>query len=117
MSNLCALLLPPSHSLSTMPDSSQQSNPISFPLGKIVATEKALASLKNNHVLILDLLCRHQSGDWGIVHEEDRAGNNEAVRHGGAIISSYEIEPNRQIVWIITEANRSVTTLLLPDDY
>ncbi|WP_230410179.1 hypothetical protein [Undibacterium rugosum] len=117
MSNLCALLLPPTHSLSTMPDSSQQSNPVSLPLGKIVATQNALNSFKDNHVLILDLLRRHQSGDWGLVHEEGRAANNEAARLGGAIISSYEIELNGQIVWLITEADRSVTTLLLPDDY
>lgn len=73
---------------------------------------------------ILDHLARHQSGDWGCVCAEDRESNDDAVRNGGRILSAYPIDPalpckgyGDNCVWIITEADRSVTTLLLPDEY
>ena len=88
-----------------------------FPLGKVVATPNALACLTNYSRMTEQLLLRHQSGDWGDVHEEDAEANVDAVNNSHRIISSYEINSSGQMIWIITEADRTVTTLLLPDDY
>jgi len=88
-----------------------------FFLGQIVATSAALACLDQSTSTIEMLLKRHQTGDWGNVHHEDASANNFAINAGLRIISSYALEETGQIIWIITEANRSVTTLLLPDDY
>ena len=62
------------------------------------------------------LLRRHVTGDWGDVPEEDRLSNEQALIHGDRLLSSYRIRESLT-VWIITEADRSATTLLLPDDY
>ncbi len=62
-----------------------------------------------------ELLERHQSGDWGDVPPEDTQENRCSVRHGWRVLSSYPVGSNR--VWIITEADRSSTCLLLPEEY
>jgi hypothetical protein len=62
-----------------------------------------------------DLLARHATGDWGELCAFDRRQNEIALRDGYRILSSYEISAGR--VWIITEADRSVTTILLPEEY
>lgn len=64
---------------------------------------------------IFKLLSRHESGDWGTVCAEDAEANNYAVRNGERILSSYLFFEEK--VWLITEADRSVTTLLLPEEY
>jgi hypothetical protein len=71
-----------------------------------------------------ECLARHQRGDWGNVDHEDRLTNDEAVRTGYRVISSYAIDPNgdrkgwgENALWIITEADRSATTLLLAEEY
>jgi len=61
------------------------------------------------------LLERHRSGDWGDLCAEDAEANDAAVKHGGRLLSSYKV--GEEVVWIITESDRSVTTLLLPEDY
>lgn len=62
-----------------------------------------------------DLIARHQSGDWGFVPAEDAKENELSVQEGYRILSSYPLGEDR--LWIITEADRSVTTLLLPEEY
>lgn len=60
-------------------------------------------------------LDRHQSGDWGDIHGEDRGLNEEDLRNGNRILSVYTVMDRR--IWIITEADRSVTTVLFPEEY
>ena len=88
---------------------------ISFPLGQIVATPGALALLDREAVNAGDLIQRHQSGDWGSVPPEDAEENELSVVNGYRILSSYLI--GKEKIWIITEADRSSTTLLLPEEY
>lgn len=90
------------------------SSKASFPLGHLVATPNALAHL--SHSDIWRSLRRHVTGDWGDVCDEDRTANNNALRSGARLFSVYHGE-NRTKFWIITEADRSATTVLLPEDY
>lgn len=86
-----------------------------FQLGQVVATPGALEVLDKEAVNASVLLQRHQCGDWGSVPEEDAQENQAAVANGNRILSSYPIGDAR--IWIITEADRSSTTLLLPEEY
>ena len=86
-----------------------------FPLGQVVATPGALDALDVAGVSATALLARHAAGDWGDVSPEDAAENKLSVARGFRIISSYPVGDGR--VWIITEADRSATTLLLPSEY
>ena len=86
-----------------------------LPLGKVVATPGALKLLLEAGEDPLRFLARHASGDWGELCEFDRRQNQIALREGLRIFSSYETTAGR--CWIITEADRSVTTILLPEDY
>jgi len=63
----------------------------------------------------MGLVQRHMSGDWGDLSAEDKAENELSLREGFRILSAYELEGQRY--WIITEADRSVTTILLPQEY
>ncbi len=86
-----------------------------FPLGQIVATP-AVADHFAKHVLSpLDYLSRHVRGDWGDVPLEDAAANQLSIERGTRILSSYKVAA--ETVWIITEADRSSTTLLFPSEY
>ena len=87
-----------------------------FALGAVVATPRALAALDQRAIDASTLLARHQSGDWGDVPPEDWKENDLSVINGFRILSSYPLSPDTRI-WIITEADRSVTTLLLPEEY
>lgn len=85
-------------------------------LGRVVATPGALAALGEVNSTAMPLLVRHAAGDWGDVDKEDGQLNNQALKYGGRILSAYELRDGLR-VWIITEADRSVTTVLLPDEY
>lgn len=87
-----------------------------FEAGTCVATPAAITALEEAGQGFAPLLARHLSGDWGSVDAEDQRTNDQAVKHGYRILSAYELSTGVK-VWIITEADRSVTTLLLPDDY
>ncbi len=87
-----------------------------FPLGQVVATPGALDLLDRSATNANELLRRHQCGDWGCVPAEDAEENRHSVDCGYRILSSYFLNATERI-WIITEADRSVTTLLLPDEY
>lgn len=87
-----------------------------FPAGQIVATPGALAALETHSISPLQLLARHLSGDWGSVPVEDAQLNDEALHSDGRLLSSYPIGPDTR-VWILSEADRSATILLLPEEY
>ena len=86
-----------------------------LPLGRVVATPGALKLLVQAGGHPFDYLARHATGDWGELCPFDRRQNEIALRDGYRIFSSYDIPAGR--VWIITEADRSVTTILLPEEY
>jgi hypothetical protein len=88
---------------------------VRFPLGRTVATPGALEILSAVGVSPLALITRHQSGDWGDVPPQDAAENELSVLEGFRILSSYRVGRDR--LWVITEADRSVTTILKPDEY
>jgi hypothetical protein len=94
-----------------------------FPLGNIVGTPGALALLEDAGVNPGILLARHVSGDWGNVPAEDAATNNNAIDEDSLmILSEYAIEsPGDEAsggrIWIITDAYRATTTILLPEEY
>ena len=87
-----------------------------FRLGRLVATPGALAALQKAQSHPIALLVRHMCSDWGELDEEDRQQNEIALVAGLRLLSSYSLETGK-IVWVITEADRSVTTLLLPEEY
>lgn len=87
-----------------------------FPLGQVVATPGALRALEDSGESAFDLLYRHASGDWGELDEHDRRENELSLREGFRLLSAYRLKTGERI-WIITEADRSATTLLLPEDY
>lgn len=87
---------------------------IRFPLGRTVITQGALATLAAKDVLTA--VRRHSSGDWGDVCEEDREANDRALLEGTRLLSAYHSESGVRF-WLITEADRSATTCLLPEEY
>jgi hypothetical protein len=88
-----------------------------FKLGQIVATPAAIDMLRAAALNPLLFLGRHAFGDWGQIDDDDREANRAALKNGSRLISSYTINRNNDRLWIITEADRSVTTLLLPQEY
>lgn len=87
-----------------------------FPLGQTVATPGALAALADANVTPATLLDRHVQGDWGEVPPGDAQENAFSLQHGYRIISAYTLSTDVR-VWLITEADRSATTMLLPEEY
>lgn len=85
-----------------------------FRLGRIVATPNSLQHVPQPD--ILRGLQRHQAGDWGDAEAEDRQANDRALVEGTRLLSVYHTSAGLKF-WIITEADRSVTTVLLPEDY
>jgi hypothetical protein len=97
------------------PASTDTSKIICFQLGHLVSTPAALELLDREAVNATELLQRHQRGDWGDISAEDAQENEHAIVNGHRILSSYLIGHSR--LWILTEADRSATTLLLPEEY
>lgn len=87
-----------------------------FPAGQIVATPGALALLEESNKTAFEFLSRHLCGDWGDVCEDDKIENELSVKRGFRLMSSYVVSGEEKL-WIITEADRSTTTLLLPSEY
>lgn len=87
-----------------------------FPLGRIVATPGALAILAAAAVDAAPLLARHAVGDWGDVSKNDWQENEKSLSEGHILTSSYRLLGGVKL-WIVTEADRSATTLLLPSEY
>ena len=89
--------------------------PAKFPLGQVYFTRGVLDQLSNS-AAVPAALARHAVGDWGDVCEEDKQLNDAALRDGTRLLSAYRAE-NGARFWVITEADRSTTTVLLPDEY
>jgi hypothetical protein len=87
-----------------------------FPLGQCVATPGALAALEEAGQTPVDFLNRHIAGDWGEIHPDDRGLNEQALRDSARIFSVYRTSRGVK-VWVITEADRASTCILLPDEY
>jgi hypothetical protein len=87
-----------------------------FPLGVLVATPGALDACETANVSPSWLLVRHASGDWGEVCAEDARENEYGLKHGFRILSSYPLAGASK-AWVITEADRSSTCILLPSEY
>jgi hypothetical protein len=87
-----------------------------FDLGQLVATPGALAALEKTGQNAMEFLSRHVRGDWGDILEEDKKENQFSLEKGFRLMSSYRTTAD-DVVWVITEANRSHTTLLLPNEY
>jgi hypothetical protein len=85
-----------------------------FPLGEVVITPAAQSAIPDAEVRTA--VARHVAGDWGDLCEADQAENELSLKDGFRLLSSYRAG-NGTKFWIITEADRSVTTILLPDDY
>lgn len=85
-----------------------------FPLGQVMATPGAMEALTPTE--ITTALLRHQRGDWGDLCQEDIDENERALREGSRLFSAYQPAGSVKF-WIITEWDRSVTTVLLPSEY
>ena len=88
-----------------------------FPLGHLVATPGAIDALAATGQTPAEFLVRHQCGDYGCVNDEDKKANDDAVRCGERVFSAYMLNDDETKLWLITEADRSSTCLLLPDEY
>ncbi len=85
-----------------------------FPLGTVVATPEALRQITRPE--IMDALKRHHARDWGILCDADKKANEEGLKYGARLLSKYESQSGVTF-WIITEADRSATSILLPEEY
>jgi hypothetical protein len=88
-----------------------------FSLGQVVATPGALAALEKAGQTPKEFLARHARGDWGELCEEDRKENQFSLKRGFRLLSSYRTNAGDAKLYVITEADRSVTTILLPEEY
>ena len=82
----------------------------------VVATPGVLAALEASGELLLNYLQRHLSSDWGDVTPEDAQENELSLKHGWRLLSAYTLKSSTKI-WVITEADRSSTCVLLPEEY
>jgi hypothetical protein len=87
-----------------------------FPLGQIVATPGALEALEQSGQTAAFFLDKHVQGDWGEVSKGDKKLNDEALVSGERLLSAYRTLKDERI-WVITEADRSSTCLLKPEEY
>ncbi len=87
-----------------------------FNLGQVVATPGALEALESAGQLPTEFLSRHAACDWGEVDDEDKQSNDDALKTGARLLSAYRTSLDERL-WIITEADRSSTCILLPSEY
>jgi len=87
-----------------------------FPLGQIVATPGALDLLRESGETPAKFLSRHVQSDWGEICDEDKRLNDEAIASGSRVLSAYRTAKGERL-WVITEADRSSSCLLRPDEY
>jgi hypothetical protein len=87
------------------------------PLGRVVCTPHALDALIAADISPDVFLGRHQRGDWGDVSHDDQTANNRAMAEGARLLSAYTLPVTGQKIWVITEADRSSTCILLPSEY
>ena len=89
---------------------------VSFPLGKIITTPEAWAALERAGQSPLEFLIRHVGNDWGEVCGEDWKINDQSLENGSMLLSAYRTAKQERL-WVITQADRRCTTILLPDEY
>jgi hypothetical protein len=87
-----------------------------FDLGQIVATPGALNALRCSSQSPGEFLTKHARGEWGELDDHDTEANQTALREGGRILSSYKTRLG-DVIWVISEADRSSTCILLPEEY
>jgi hypothetical protein len=87
-----------------------------FSLGQVVATPGALEAFAATGELITRYIAKHQCGEWGTRDRHDIRANEHALQHGARLLSAYDLQDGTTI-WIITEADRSSTCVLLPEEY
>lgn len=87
-----------------------------FNFGNVVATTPLFEYCKARGFALFPYMVRHASCDWGDVFKEDWESNDEALKNGQRLLSEYKL-PDGKRIWIITEWDRSATTLLFPEDY
>ena len=85
-------------------------------IGRVVTTPGALAALDESGERPDEILSRHSSGDWADLCEEARRENGSSLEHGFRLVSSHSLRTGT-VVWVVTEADRNSTTILLPDEY
>jgi hypothetical protein len=96
---------------------------IRFKPGRVLATPGAIEALESSGQSLWHYLALHLSGNWGVVDDEDKAANEEALKDGSRLLSAYLLDDAAQTkIWVLTEAadengNREATTALLPDEY
>ena len=90
--------------------------PTTFPLGRLLVTPGALEAMAESGLIPAHILARHSCGDWGLVDEEDQRLNDESLRDGSRLLSAYETQLGVRL-YVITEADRSATTILRADEY
>jgi hypothetical protein len=89
-----------------------------FELGEVVMTRGAQNTLVELNIDPAVLITRHVTGDWGNIPPEDQNANKNAVKNGDdRVLSAYLLPPDNTKVWVITEWDRSYTTILLPEEY
>jgi hypothetical protein len=88
-----------------------------FTLGQVVAAPGALKAIEASGDSLSSYLSRHQSGDWGDVDAHDRKENQLSLEHGSRLMSVYTLSITGVKIWVITEADRSSTCILLPEEY
>ena len=89
---------------------------INLPLGRLLSTPGAIEAMAKAGQDPLELINRHRTGDWGDVDAQDWAANDQAANAGERVLSAYTVQGGVRI-WIISEADRAATTVLLPDEY
>lgn len=96
----------------------RKANPVStrFLLGRVVATPDALEAISDNGQLLQEFISRHRVGDWGEWDKHDRLENERSLKDDLRLLSAYRLSDGTKI-WIVTEADRASTTILLPEEY
>jgi len=85
-------------------------------LGRVFTTPGVREVIQASHVDLGQYVRRHERGDWGDLDADDKVANDQAMHTGGRLLSAYHL-PEQLVIWIITEADRTVTTCLLPEEY
>jgi len=90
--------------------------PVSFPLGQFAVTPRALEAIRSTGRFAIDYLARHARGDWGDVCPDDWSANDEALIDGTRLLSAYNLTSGI-VIWVVSESDRSATTILLSGEY
>jgi hypothetical protein len=88
-----------------------------FELGQLLATPGVLVAAEEAGDDLMAYVRHHAAGDWGVVDADDRRANDRALVEGTRLLSAYLLRDGRTRIWIITEADRAATTVLLPEEY